>query len=145
MMSPVRNDIAGAYRRGQVIAFEHGPTGDGMSPMVNGRRQPSSNGMSRMMREYQVWFCEGLGVKFPGPTRRQPVDFCIRSTEEFDPNRSLASTGSIGRTSQVSSQAIALRGKTSVVAAAIGGNQPKFTNYPLAHVQSEVIAGWSGV
>jgi hypothetical protein len=22
-----------------------------------------------MMREYQVRFCEGLGVKFPGPTR----------------------------------------------------------------------------
>jgi hypothetical protein len=22
------------------------------------------------MREYQVRFCEGLGVKFPGPTRR---------------------------------------------------------------------------
>ena len=27
------------------------------------------------MREYQVRICEGLGVKFPGPTRRQPVDF----------------------------------------------------------------------
>ena len=25
------------------------------------------------MREYQVRICEGLGVKFPGPTRRQPV------------------------------------------------------------------------
>ena len=24
-----------------------------------------------MMREYQVRFCEGLGVKFPGPTRRE--------------------------------------------------------------------------
>ena len=27
------------------------------------------------MREYQVRICEGLGVKFPGPTRRQPVEF----------------------------------------------------------------------
>ena len=62
--------VMGLERREQVIAFEHGPTGDGRSPMVNGRRQPSSNGMSRMMREYQVRFCEGLGVKFPGPTRR---------------------------------------------------------------------------
>jgi len=26
--------------------------------------------MSRMMREYHVRFCEGLGVKFPGPTRQ---------------------------------------------------------------------------
>ena len=38
--------------------------------MVNGRRQPSSGGTSRMMREYQVRICEGLGVKFPGPTRQ---------------------------------------------------------------------------
>jgi hypothetical protein len=37
--------------------------------MFNGRRQPSCDGTSRMMREYQVRFCEGLGVKFPGPTR----------------------------------------------------------------------------
>ena len=26
--------------------------------------------MSRMMREYHVRFCEGLGVKFPAPTRQ---------------------------------------------------------------------------
>jgi hypothetical protein len=37
--------------------------------MFNGRRQPSRGGTSRMMREYQVRFCERLGVKFPGPTR----------------------------------------------------------------------------
>src|ERR1700732_4054998 len=35
----------------------------------SGRRQPSSDGTSRMMREYQVRFCEGLGVKLPGSTR----------------------------------------------------------------------------
>ena len=34
-----------------------------------GRRQSSVSGTSRMMREYQVRFCERLGVKFPGPTR----------------------------------------------------------------------------
>jgi hypothetical protein len=39
--------------------------------MFNGRRQPSRGGTSRMMREYQVRFCERLGVKFPGPTRPQ--------------------------------------------------------------------------
>jgi hypothetical protein len=27
--------------------------------------------MSRMMREYHVRICEGLGVKFPGPTRHE--------------------------------------------------------------------------
>ena len=37
--------------------------------MFNGRRQPSRGGTSRMTRECQVRICEGLGVKFPGPTR----------------------------------------------------------------------------
>jgi hypothetical protein len=40
--------------------------------MFNGRRQPSRGGTSRMMREYQVRFCERLGVKFPGPTWHNP-------------------------------------------------------------------------
>jgi hypothetical protein len=31
--------------------------------------QPSLGGTSRMMREYHVRICEGLGVKFPGSTR----------------------------------------------------------------------------
>src|ERR1035437_8161010 len=44
------------------------PTGKGRSPKFNGRRQPSIDGTSRMMREYQVRICERLGVKFPGPT-----------------------------------------------------------------------------
>src|SRR5256885_16299544 len=41
----------------------------GRSPSFSGRRQPSCDGTSRMMREYQVRICERLGVKFPGPTR----------------------------------------------------------------------------
>jgi hypothetical protein len=40
------------------------PTGFGR------RRQPSLGGTSRMMREYHVRICEGLGVKLPGSTRR---------------------------------------------------------------------------
>src|SRR5271157_4391258 len=56
-------------RRGWVIAFEIGSTGNGRNPMFNGRRQPSCGGTSRMTRECQVRICEGLGVKFPGPTR----------------------------------------------------------------------------
>jgi len=51
--------------------------------MFSGRRQPSCDGMSRMMREYHVRFCEGLGVKFPGPTRRvsrvSPVQTALRN------------------------------------------------------------------
>jgi hypothetical protein len=42
-----------------------GSTGNGRNPMANGRRQPSCDDTSRMMREYQVRICERLGVKFP--------------------------------------------------------------------------------
>src|SRR5947209_16216951 len=59
-------------RRGWVIAFEIGSTGNGRNPIFNGRRQPSCGGTSRMTRECQVRICEGLGVKFPGPTRQNP-------------------------------------------------------------------------
>ena len=59
-------------RRGWVIAFEIGSTGNGRNPIFNGRRQPSCGGTSRMMREHQVRICERLGVKFPGPTRQKP-------------------------------------------------------------------------
>src|ERR1700736_6102809 len=60
-------------RRERVIAIWLGSTGNGRNPMFNGRRQPSRGGTSRMMREYEVRFCERLGVKFPGPTR--PFEF----------------------------------------------------------------------
>jgi hypothetical protein len=56
-------------QRGQVIAIWVGSTGNGRSPTLNGRRQPSRGGTSRMTRECHVRICEGLGVKFPGPTR----------------------------------------------------------------------------
>src|SRR6478736_5648853 len=59
-------------RRGWVIAFEIGSTGNGRNPIFNGRRQPSCGGTSRMTRECQVRICERLGVKFPGPTRHKP-------------------------------------------------------------------------
>src|SRR6266480_604958 len=59
-----------AERRERAIAIWLGSTGNGKNPMFNGRRQPSSAGTSRMTRERQVRFCEGLGVKFPGPTRQ---------------------------------------------------------------------------
>jgi hypothetical protein len=56
-------------RREQAIAIWLGSTGNGRNLMFNGRRQPSCDGASRMTRECQVRFFEGLGVKFPGPTR----------------------------------------------------------------------------
>ena len=37
---------------------------------AGGRRQPSGGGTSRISREAYARFCERLGVKFPGPTRR---------------------------------------------------------------------------
>ena len=36
---------------------------------LDGRRQPSLGGTSRISREAYVRFCERLGVKLPGPTR----------------------------------------------------------------------------
>jgi len=39
----------------------------------DGRRQPSRDGTSRVSREAQARFREGLGVKFPGPTRPRTV------------------------------------------------------------------------
>ncbi len=59
--------------------------------MFNGRRQPSRDGTSRMTREYQVRFCERLGVKFPGPTR-QVLLLPHRSTDDrFTPINRLKS------------------------------------------------------
>ena len=70
---PCSSDEAGVMlveRRGQVTDVESEPTGNGRSfKILDGRRQPSFGGTSRMMREYHVRICERLGVKFPGPTR----------------------------------------------------------------------------
>src|SRR5450631_3070827 len=57
-----------------------GPTGNGRSTKFNGRRQPSIDGTSRMMREYQVRICERLGAKFPGPTRQSRQFGGVRAT-----------------------------------------------------------------
>ena len=52
--SSVEAGVMLVERRGWVIAVAIGSTGNGMSPIFNGRRQPSCGGTSRMMREYQV-------------------------------------------------------------------------------------------
>src|SRR5215831_15218501 len=54
----------------QVIAVEIGSTGNGRNSMINGGRQPSYGGTSRMNREVHVRICERLGVQFPGATRQ---------------------------------------------------------------------------
>ena len=62
-------------RRGQAIRVritlvnwqQEEPTGSG------GGRQLSMDGTSRVNREVYARFCERLGVKFPGPTRRRSV------------------------------------------------------------------------
>src|SRR5262249_62213252 len=61
----------GNARGAKEVGHRHwiGSTSNGRSPITNGRRQPSCDGTSRMMREYQVRICERLRVKFPGPTR----------------------------------------------------------------------------
>ena len=60
-----------AERREQVIVVGIGSTGNGRNPMINGGRQPSYGGTSRMNREVHVRICERLGVQLPGATRRQ--------------------------------------------------------------------------
>ena len=74
-------------RRERVIAIWLGSTGNGKNPMFNGRRQPSIDGTSRMMREYQVRICERLGVKFLGPTRHSRLNWVTRAMSGFSPWR----------------------------------------------------------
>ena len=58
-------------RRGQVTRVEVGQLATGGTHHIDGRRQPSSGGTSRISREAYVRICEGLGVRFPGPTRQE--------------------------------------------------------------------------
>jgi hypothetical protein len=65
-----------AERRGQVTHVEMESTGDRRNSCLGGG--PAGlpwGGTSRMRREFHVRICEGLGVKYPGPTRRigQPM------------------------------------------------------------------------
>src|SRR5579871_41755 len=59
-------------RSRQAISVEalKGQLATGGARGFDGGRQLSTDGTSRMNREVQVRICEGLGVKFPGPTRR---------------------------------------------------------------------------
>src|SRR4029077_5835361 len=58
-------------QRGQVIHVKMESTGNRRNSCLGG--SPAGlpwGGTSRMRREFHVRICEGLGVKFPGPTRR---------------------------------------------------------------------------
>ena len=72
-------------QRGQVIAVEHGPTGSNREEPEGSarRRQPWCDDTSRMMREYHVRICEGLGVKFPGSTRQSRSSGDVWLTSAF--------------------------------------------------------------
>src|SRR3979490_2246539 len=107
-------------RRERAIAIWLGSTG-GRNPMFNGRRQPSRGGTSRMTRECQVRFCEGLGVKFPGPTRQsrrcgdvrcwRKADCCEHRTRLAFPMRPVRSAGN--QRIEVARQSLPLRNEIS--------------------------------
>ena len=53
--------------------------------VLDGRRQPSLGGTSRISREVYVRFCERLGVRLPGPTRPKVGQgrVCTSKTKAF--------------------------------------------------------------
>ena len=63
-----------------------GSTGSGRNLIINGRRQPSHGGTSRMMREYHVRICEGPGVQLPGSTRHSATCGSVRAMSVLAPN-----------------------------------------------------------
>jgi hypothetical protein len=87
-------------RRGRVIAVELGPTGlyPGRSPKFRRKEGGSLRAMARAGRceSIKSGSCEGLGVKFPGPTRQpqpQLKSICGRSKKlkrDVPPERPLA-------------------------------------------------------
>src|SRR2546425_7936458 len=77
-------------RRERAIAIDAGQPATGGTRCSMEGGQPSRDGTSRMTREYQVQFCERLGVKFPGPTRQLQVlprrSIAVRFTSESSRN-----------------------------------------------------------
>ena len=58
-------------RRGQVtrVLSNYGQLETGGTEWLERKVKPSLSGTSRATGDGQARFCEGLGVKFPGPTR----------------------------------------------------------------------------
>jgi hypothetical protein len=90
--------------------------------MINGGRQLSCDGTSRMNREVHVRFCEGLGVKFPGPTRRvsraKPVHTAARNC-----TRDEGGPFEVGNHGSISSRCKLLWSKAMVVSVAVTSGQ----------------------
>jgi hypothetical protein len=59
-------------QREQVTHIRWSQRETGGTPYLDGRRQPSLGGTSRMNREVHVRICGRPGVRFPGPTRQFP-------------------------------------------------------------------------
>jgi hypothetical protein len=55
--------------------------------VVAGGRQLSMDGTSRVTGDSHARFCERLGVKFPGPTRRRPAMVVPTATVTFSLHR----------------------------------------------------------
>src|SRR5215469_7803005 len=67
-----------AEQRGQVIHVRMGSTGNRRNSCLGGSPVGLPwGGTSRMRREFHVRICEGLRVKFPGPTRRTTSVVCL--------------------------------------------------------------------
>jgi hypothetical protein len=70
-------------RRGQVTDVGSEPTGNGRSfKILDGRRQPSCGGTSRMMREYHVRICESCALK---ARRTQPSEMAAAAKPSEQP------------------------------------------------------------
>src|SRR5437016_9905051 len=65
-----RGNSRGAKGAGHSRRWSQRETGG--TPCLDGRRQPSLGGTSRMNREVHVRIRGRLGAKFPGPTRQSP-------------------------------------------------------------------------
>src|SRR6516165_6413103 len=66
LRSTVQASVMLVERREQAIAIWIGSTGNGRSLILDGRRQPSCGGTSRMNREVHVRICERLRVDSSG-------------------------------------------------------------------------------
>jgi hypothetical protein len=63
-------------RRGQVtrVLTNYGQLETGGTEWLERKVKPSLSGTSRVTGDSPARFCEGLGVKFPGPTRPGPYE-----------------------------------------------------------------------
>jgi hypothetical protein len=70
---------------------------------LDGRRQPSLGGTSRISREAYVRFCERLGVQSPGPTRPRVGQgracICVAKAFSFTHRTKVVADGTVWKNS----------------------------------------------